>query len=393
MNDSNRVSTRSIPFGRPLLGDEEKRTVLEILSNPILVHGPRAEQFEHDFAAFCKAPHAVSVANCTAAMHLVWFTEGIGPGDEIIVPAQTHVATAHAVELVGGTSVFVDADKATGNVSADAIAQAITPRTKGITVVHYLGYPVDMAPIVALAKKHGLFLLEDCALAIGTYGDGVHAGLHGDAGCYSFYPVKHMTTGEGGMVITRHKKVADRIRQQRAFGLDRNFQERTVPGVYDVVKLGFNYRMNEIAAGLGIEQLKRVPDFLSRRRENFQILRKGLREIDEIEVMPTADDAPPRNVNSCYCLSAVLKARYLEKRLQIVDDLKAAGVGTSVYYPRPVPFMTYYRERYGYKDGAFPVADWISRGSISLPVGPHLTGDDMLYIVDSVKAAVRRALG
>jgi dTDP-4-amino-4,6-dideoxygalactose transaminase len=386
------IAVRSIPFGRPLLGDEEKRTVLDILNNPILVHGPRAEQFEHDFAKFCQAPYAVSVANCTAAMHLVWFGYELAPGDEVIVPAQTHVATAHAVELAGGKPVFVDAEKATGNVNAALVEAAITGRTRAIAVVHYLGYPVNMAPIVALARKRGLFVLEDCALAIGTYCDGIHAGLLGDVGCFSFYPVKHMTTGEGGMVITRDEALAAAVRHRRAFGLDRNFRERTVPGVYDVVKLGFNYRMNEIAAGIGIEQLKRVPDFLARRRENFQLLRRGLAQIDEIEVMPGSDDKPPDFRNSCYCLSAVLKPPFINKRIQIVDELKAAGIGTSVYYPRPVPYMSYYRDRYGYQEGAFPVADWISQGSISLPVGPHLGADDMIYIVDRMKDAVRKVL-
>jgi dTDP-4-amino-4,6-dideoxygalactose transaminase len=386
------VTVRSIPFGRPLLGDEEKRAVVEIISNPILVHGPRAEQFERDFATFCQAPYAVAVANCTAAMHLVWFARELAPGDEVIVPAQTHVATAHAVELAGGRPVFVDSERATGNMDLSLLEAAITDRTRAIAVVHYLGYPLNMAPIAGLAKKHGLFVLEDCALAVGTYCDHVHAGLLGDVGCFSFYPVKHMTTGEGGMVITRDENLAAKVRHQRAFGLDRNFRERTVPGVYDVAKLGFNYRMNEIAAGLGIEQLKRVPGFLARRRENFRALRQGLAQIDEIEVMPGIDDKPPNWVNSCYCLSAVLKPQFVHKRLQIVDELKAAGIGTSVYYPRPVPFMSYYRDRYGYAEGAFPVADWISRGSISLPVGPHVMPDDMVYIVDHLKRAVRRVL-
>lgn len=383
---------RSIPFGRPLLGPEEKQTVLDILSNPILVHGPRAEQFERDFATFCGAPHAVSVANCTAAMHLVWFGLSLKPGEEVIVPAQTHVATAHAVELAGGKPVFVDAERTTGNVNIELIEPAITDRTRGIAIVHYLGYPVNAQPIVDLARKYGLFLLEDCALAIGTYRDGIHAGLHGDAGCYSFYPVKHMTTGEGGMIITRHDEVARKARQQRAFGLDRNFTERTVPGVYDVVELGFNYRMNEIAAGLGIEQLKRLPGFLARRRDNFEILRRGLREIEEIEVMPGGGDVPPKDINSCYCLSAILKPAFLDRRPQIVDQLKAAGIGTSVYYPKPVPFMSYYRQRYGYREGAFPVADWISSGSISLPVGPHLAEDDMHYIVTELKKAIGKVI-
>lgn len=391
--DEKRVAeTRSIPFARPLLGDEEKQAVQEVLNNPILVHGPRAETFETDFATFTGAPHAVTVANCTAGMHLVWFSLGIEPGDEVIVPAQTHVATAHAVELAGGTPIFVDVDETTGNVTAEQIEPAITSRTRAIAVVHYLGYPVDMAPIVELARRRDLFVMEDCALAIGTYRDGTHAGLLGDAGCFSFYPVKHMTTGEGGMVITRHEDLARKVRHRRAFGLDRNFRERTVPGIYDVADLGFNYRMNEIACAMGIEQLKKVPGFLETRKENFAVLSGGLKELDEIEVMPGAEDSPPDCTNSHYCLSAVLKPQFLANRLAVVDELKAAGVGTSVYYPRPVPLMRYYAEKYGHTEDKFPVANWISSGSISLPVGPHLEPQDMHYIVDALKGAIRRTL-
>lgn len=366
--------------------------MLAVLDNPVLVHGPRAEQFEHDFAAFTGAPHAVTVANCTAGMHLAWFVLGLKPGDEVIVPAQTHVATAHAVEVAGGKPVFVDAEGKTGNIDLEQIENKVTNRTKAIAVVHYLGYPVDMAKVAAVARKHGLFVLEDCALAIGTHRDGIHAGLHGDVGCFSFYPVKHMTTGEGGMVITRCDDLAAKMRQQRAFGVDRTFRERTLPGVYDVVKLGFNYRLNEIAAAMGIEQLRRVPDFLARRRENFEQLHQSLAAIEEVAVLPGLKDEPPSLANSFYCLSAVLKPKVLRHRLEIVDTLRAAGIGTSVYYPRPVPFMRYYREKYGPRDDAFPVATWISEGSISLPVGPHLAPEDMLYIGNAFKEAVRRVL-
>ena len=199
---------REIPFGRPIIGEAERAAVLDVLYGPILVHGPRTIAFENAFAKWTGAPHAISVSSCTAAMHLVYFTLGYGPGDEVIVPAQTHTATAHAVELTGAKAVFVDSERRTGNIDVSAIEAAITPRTRAIAVVHYLGVPVDMAGIGAVAKRHGLFVLEDCALAIGTRIDGVHAGLFGDVGCFSFYPVKHMTTAEGGMIITRNAALA-----------------------------------------------------------------------------------------------------------------------------------------------------------------------------------------
>jgi dTDP-4-amino-4,6-dideoxygalactose transaminase len=377
---------RTIPFGKPVIGDEEKRAAVEVLDSGNLAHGPRAQEFEQAFAAYAGAPQAVSVSSCTAGLHLFYFAHGIGPGDEVIVPAQTHVATAHAVELCGARPVFVDAEAATGNIDIDQIEGAITSRTRAVSVVHFLGLPVDMLRVCGTARKHDLLVLEDCALAIGSRLDGVHVGLWGDAGCFSFYPVKHITTGEGGMVATRHADLAARLRLERAFGVDRGIGERTIPGVYDVVALGFNYRMNEIEAALGLEQLRRMPSFAAKRRENFQALAAGLAGIEELEVLATGGG--DRFTSSHYCLSAVLKPALRAKRAEIVGGLRARGVGTSVYYPRPVPHLRYYEDKYGYGPDSFPAAAGISSGSISLPVGPHLGPKDMEYIVESLKHAL-----
>lgn len=378
---------RTIPFGKPMLGPEEKQAVADVLEGDILVHGPRAKNFETAFAAYTGAPYAVSVANCTAALHLLYFYRQLGPGDEVIVPAMTHNATAHAVELTGAKPVFVDAEKETGNIDISQIEAHITERTKAISVVHFLGMPVDMDGINAIAKKHNLFVVEDCALSLGAYYKGIHTGLHGDAGCYSFYPVKHMTTAEGGMIITRHEELAAKITRQKAFGVDRTVSERSVPGVYDVTMLGFNYRMSEVHAALGIEQVKKMDDFLQKRRENYEALTTGLQNINEVVMFrSTGGDYQ----SSYYCHSVLLNEELAPKRFEIVSELKQNGVGTSVYYPRPVPHFTYYREKYGYSDDTYPVAAWISRNSIALPVGPHLDTDDMNYIVESLKQAITK---
>lgn len=376
---------RNIPFGRPEIGEEERAAALEVLSGPILVHGPRSTKFEEEFAAYTGAPHATSVSSCTAGMHLVWFTLGIGPGDEVIVPAQTHVATAHAVELTGAKAVFVDAEHATGNVDIDAIAAAITPRTKGIAVVHFLGLPVDMTKVVALARRHGLFVMEDCALAVGTHFDGTHAGLHGDVGVFSFYPVKHMTTAEGGMIITRDSDLAARLKLRKAFGVDRTHGERKVPGSYDVVALGLNYRMNEIQAAIGSVQLRKVDRFLEARQRNYDRLDRALRGRNGINLLDAGND---RFRHSHYCLSIILDPAMAAARHAIVARLNECGVGTSVYYPQPVPRMTYYRDKYGWQDGAYPAAERISDCSIALPVGPHLESGDIDYIADAVSQTV-----
>lgn len=377
---------KEIPFARPLIGDAERRAVMSVLDGPILVHGPLSKQFEADFEGFTGAPYAVSCSSCTAAMHLTYVALGIGAGDEVVTPAQTHASTAHAVALTGATPIFAEADPRTGNIDPDAVEACLTERTKAIAVVHYLGRAVEMDRIMAIAERHGLKVIEDCALAIGTTFDGRHAGTIGDAGCFSFYPVKHITTAEGGMCITRHADLAQKLRLLRAFCVDRTPGERTVPGIYDVVGLGFNYRMNEIQAALGITQLKRVKDFLQAREANFTALSAKLAAIPDIEVLGTGSDA--RHGSSHYCLSMLLNGPLAAKRFEMVAALKARGVGTSVYYPKPVPHMTYYRERFGFDLGTFPAAARLSNESIALPVGPHLGVEDMAYIAESVKAAI-----
>jgi perosamine synthetase len=376
---------REIPFARPMIGDEERNAVGAVLGGPILVHGPVSKEFEKRFAGYIGASHAISVSSCTAAMHLAYFALGLGAGDEVIVPAQTHTATAHAVELCGAKPVFVDAEARTGNIDIDQIENALTSATKAVSVVHYLGLPVNMDRVMAIAKKRSLFVLEDCALAIGTYFKGIHAGLHGNAGCFSFYPVKHMTTAEGGMFVTGDGDLAARIERVKAFGVDRHMGERTIPGVYDVTRLGFNYRMNEIQSAIGVEQVKRMDGFLRKREENYRALAEGLGAVDEIDLFETTGG---EYQSSYYCLSFLLCDELSNKRFDIVRYLNQHGVGTSVYYPRPVPHMTYYKNKYGYGEDSFPVAARISYQSVALPVGPHLEVEDMRYIVDTLKKAI-----
>lgn len=378
---------RIIPFGKPMIGEEERKAVAQVLEGDILVHGPRAKEFETSFAAFTGANYAVSVSSCTAALHLSYFYFGLGVGDEVIVPALTHTATAHAVELCGAKPVFVDVEKETGNIDIDQIESHITECTKAISIVHFLGMPVNMERIIAVAKKYNLFVVEDCALAIGTYFKDIHAGLHGDVGCFSFYPVKHITTAEGGMLITRHAEMAQKITRQKAFGVDRSVGERSIPGVYDVTMLGFNYRLSEVHAALGIEQMKRVNGFLKKRKENYKALSTGLREITEVGQLQSSHS---NYQSSYYCLSILLHASLSPKRFEIVNHLKQSGIGTSVYYPKPVPHLSYYKTQYGYSEDSYPVAAWISGSSIALPVGPHLSIEDMEYIVKSIQNAIQK---
>ena len=374
---------QKIPFGKPMIGHEEKNAVIKVMNGTALVHGPVSVQFEEQFATFTNAPNALSVSSCTAGMHLIYFALGFGPGDEVVVPAQTHLATAHAVELTGAKPVFVDAEMNTGNIDINAIESSINSRTKAIAVVHYLGVPVDMPKVLQIVKKYNLFLLEDCALAPGAKVDGTHVGLHGDAGVFSFYPVKHLTTAEGGMIILKNNDLAKKLKLIKAFGVNRNYGERKIPGMYDAEVLGFNYRMSEIHAAIGIEQMKKLPSFLIKRRENFNYLEAGLKNIHGFTVLQQ-----PMNERFCsshYCLGMMLEPSLANKRPAIMEALANKGVGTSIYYPQPVPRMTYYKQRYGYDKKKFINAATISDSIIALPVGPHLEVSDMNYIIKSIK--------
>jgi perosamine synthetase len=379
--------TREVPFARPWLTDDDRARVLAVLEGHILTHGPEGKAFEQEFAEFMGGDaHCVSVSSCMAALHLSWLQLGVGPGDEVIVPAQTHAATAHAVEWTGATPVFVDCELSTGNVTADAVRDAVTPRTRAISVVHYAGIPCDMPAIKAVADEQGLALVEDAALAVGARWDGKHVGLFGEAGCFSFYTVKHLTTAEGGMFVSRDPEIAQAVAKLRAFGVDRTHGERSVPGMYDVTSLGLNYRMSEPQAALGRGQLERVAENLAQRSANFAAIRDTLVGRTGIKVVDAAD---ARASNSHYCLT-LLEESLAGKRTDLIAMLNADGVGTSIYYPQPVPRMTYYRQKYGYDAGRWPNATAISDRSIALPVGPHLEDGDAEFVGRTVAAALER---
>jgi len=372
---------RQIHFGRPWIEDVDRNAVMEVLQGHILTHGPKCTEFERKFEALMGGGHAVTTSSCMASLHLASIYFGFGEGDEVIAPAQTHVATVHAIELVGAKPVFVDCELETGNIDIDKIESAITDKTKGITLVHFAGIPVQMDKIMEIANKRDLKVVEDCALAVGATYKGKHVGLWGDVGCYSFYPVKHITTGEGGMLVSKDEKTAKEIANFRAFSVDRTHTERKVPGVYDVTGVGMNYRMSEMQSALGCTQLDKVPAMLSRRKANFERLKSRLMEMADLHVLDSNNDEV---VNSHYCLILVLKGALSGTRTEMIESLKARGVGTSVYYPQPVPRMSYYQGKYGYEQDKYSNAEIISDNSIALPVAPHLDVDDMDYIADCI---------
>lgn len=377
-------SNNPIPFGKPQISDCELDAIRDVMESGMLVHGKVTPAFEEAFAERIGTKHAVAVSSCTAGLHLTLFVKDIGPGDRVAVPAMTHVATAHCVELTGATPVFVDADPLSGNMSADLLDSQDEPLA-AIMPVHYLGTPCDMDRINAVAERHGAFVLEDCAIALDSDYKGRKAGNLGLAGSFSFYPVKQMTSIEGGMVSTNDDALADALRKRRAFGYNRALGDRAKPGIYDVDQLGFNYRMSEVEAAVGLAQLSRLDEFHAARASNYNALAAALSEIEELTLFPGQHEtAQP----SYYCLNTVLPKDRSIDRDQVMDHLKAAGIGFSVHYPGAVPLFTYYKEKYGYKEGQFPVAEWLAAQTLSLPLGPHLPEDGVNRIATALKDAL-----
>lgn len=372
---------KRIAFGQPSLDEAESELIARVLASGRLVHGAFTKEFEATFAERVGAAHAVTMSSCTAGLHLCLHAQGIGPGDTVIVPAMTHVATGHAVEYCGARPVFCDIDPKTGNIDPAALPDAVARagqlgRLRSIMVVHYLGLPADMNAINAVAREAGATVIEDCALAIDATYDGRKAGTLGLAGCFSFYPVKHITTIEGGMVTTDDAELAASLRRLRAFGYDKALGERTKPGQYDVVALGYNYRMNEVEAAVGCAQLAKLDAFQKKRARNFATLSKALANAPGLFVSPARHE---KSVSSHYCLNVVLEQGG-DHRDEIVAALNARGIETSLHYPSSLPLFSYYARKYGHRPGEFPVAERFAAGTISLSVGPHLETDDMQMV-------------
>lgn len=377
---------KNYPFGKPIVNNSEFSSVLKVLKSGKYVHGKKSIEFENHFKKFTKSKYAVSISSCTAGMHLFYLALGIKKGDEVIVPAQTHVATAHAIEIVGAKPIFIDCELETGNIDTSLIERKITKKTKAIVVVHFLGMPADMIKINKIARKYNLKILEDCALSVGSKIKGKHVGLHSEAGVFSFYPVKHITSAEGGMLITNNKKIYNLVKSKKAFGVDKTYNQRDFPGKYDVKDLGLNYRMSEVHAAIGVEQMKKLNNFLAQRKKNFKFMIDELKTLREIFILKNSDQL---KTSSNYCLSIIFKKKNLNKRTKIIKFLNKNGIGTSIYYPKPVPHMTYYKKKYGFKMSSFKNAAKISYQSIALPVGPHLKISNLRYISRFIKKIIK----
>jgi dTDP-4-amino-4,6-dideoxygalactose transaminase len=359
----------------------EKKYVNDCLNTSWIGQGAYVKNLEIEFSKYVGCKYGISTTSGTTALHLACRTLGIRNGDEVLISSSTNMASAFAVIYCGAIPIPVDINSDTWQMDVSKIESKISKKTKAIVVVHYLGIPVDMNKINKIAKKHNLFVVEDCALALGSTINNKHVGLFGDVGVFSFYPVKHMTTAEGGIIISKNKNLIKQLKLKKAFGVNKTFSERKIPGSYDCVALGFNYRMSELNAAIGIEQVKKVPSFLKKRKQNFDRLSFLLKNLKNVRVI---DSSKKILKNSHYCLAILLDKKISKFRMQIVKKINSLGIGTSIYYPQPVPRMKYYKDKYGYNKKRFKNAEMFSDSTICFPVGPHLNQNHMTFIAKNI---------
>jgi dTDP-4-amino-4,6-dideoxygalactose transaminase len=352
-----------IPISVPLLGEEEKRAVLETIDSGQLAQGKRVKAFEEAFAVVCGVRHAIATSSGTTALHAAVLAHGIGPGDEVITTPFTFIASANAAIFVGARPVFVDIDERTYNMDSGRIEAAISPRTKAILPVHLYGNPCDMETIMDIAAKHGLVVIEDACQAHGATVGGRKVGSFG-TGCFSFYPTKNITTAEGGIITTNDDELADRVRLIRSHGQRERYYHEMI---------GYNFRMTEIQAAIGLVQLGKLEQFNVARRAHAEYLTARLRGV----IVPT--ETP-----GCKHVYHQYTIRVPNGRDGLASHLREHGIATMIYYPVPVHKQVVY-QRLGYQDH-LPLAEQASREVLSLPVHPALTQQELDKIVEGVNS-------
>lgn len=372
----------NIPINKPLLGDDEVKAIRDVLLSGILTDpsyngGKLVREFENRFARFVGAKYSVAVSSGTAALHLALLAAGVGPGDEVIVPSFSFLATATTVLLVGAKPVFADIDIKTYNIDPESIKPLINEKTKAIIPVHLYGLPAEMDNIMEIAEKHNLVVIEDAAQAHGAKYKGKYVGNIGHMACFSFYPTKNMTTGEGGIVTTNIDEYAKRIRLLRSHGQKE---------VYEPIMLGYNYRMTELEAAIGIVQLSKLPKFLNIRENNAKKLTELLSDLDDI-ILPFVPKYSEHswNVYTIRCPNEKV-------RNELKSYLRNKGVGASVYYEIPIhrtPLFT----NLGYGNLKLRNTEEASKTVLSLPIHPRVSDTELAFIAELIKEFLKRVYG
>jgi UDP-4-amino-4-deoxy-L-arabinose-oxoglutarate aminotransferase len=372
-----------VPFYHHDLGKPELDAIADVLAGPLLTTGEWVRRFEEGFASYLGAKHCLGVTSCTGALHMCFEALGLGPGDEVITTAMTFIATATSAMEAGATPVLVDCERDTGLIDPKAIEAAITPRTRAIVPVHLYGQMADMRAIRAIADKHGLAVIEDAAHCIEGVRDGVKPGQLGDFACFSFYATKNMTCGEGGALVTNRSDLIDKLRLLRLHGMTKTAADRAKEGYqhWDMVLLGWKYNMDNIQAAMLLPQLKRL-------EANWQKRHALLTRYDGLLRGVPGLTRPRTAGNSRHALHLFPVWPVEVPRDDVIAGLQSRGVSVVVNY-RAIHLLTYFRERFGFKRGQFPNAEWIGDRTLSLPFYPMMPADHVDYTANCLREILR----
>ncbi|MDT5269262.1 MAG: hypothetical protein QOH49_1448 [Acidobacteriota bacterium] len=374
---------RHIPYGRQWVDDEDVRAVVEVLRSDWLTTGPMVDRFEAGVAEFTGAAHAVAIANGTAALHASIYAADIGPGDEVIVPAMTFAASANCAVYQGAKPVFADVERDTLLLDPALVEVLVTPRTKAVVAVDYAGQPCDYDALREIADRHGLLLIDDASHAIGGEYKGRAVGTLADLNTFSFHPVKHITTGEGGAITTDDAELAHRLRLFRNHGITTDHRQREQQGswFYEMVDLGYNYRLNDLQCALGVSQLTRLHGWLERRREIARHYDSAFAGSQLVAPLSVRADA----VHAYHIYVVRLNLERLSVgRAEVFQRLRSEGIGVNVHYI-PVHLHPFYRERFGTGPGLCPVAEDAYERIVTLPLFPAMTDADVDAVIEAVR--------
>lgn len=368
-----------LPVATAVFGKEEEKEIIDTLRSGWITLGPKTKKFEENLAEYVGAKYAIALNSCSAALHLSMLALGIKKGDEVITTPLTFAATANSIIHAGGKPVFADIDPRTFNIDPKEIEKKITKKTKAILPVDYGGQPVDLDAIKKIAEKYGLFVVEDAAHTIGAKYKGQNIGTIADMTCFSFHPVKNMTTGDGGAIATNNKEFAEKIMMLRVNGMDKeSWKRNTSTGSWDyaIAIEGYKYHMNDLAASLGVHQLKKL--------DRFRKIRENIAEIYDFEFKDISQVITPfreSNILNAHNIYAVLiKIDDLKiSRNEIIDQLRRFNIGSIVYF-RPLHLQPYFQQEFGYKKGDFPIAEYVFERLICLPIYPGMTKNDAKFV-------------
>jgi dTDP-4-amino-4,6-dideoxygalactose transaminase len=378
-----------IPFHLPSIDEDEIAEVVHTLRSGWLTTGPRVRQFEQEFASYVGSPHAIAVNSCTAALHLALEAVGVGAGDEVIVPTYTFTATGEVVTYLGARPVLADCRPDTFNIDAATVEPLITGRTKAIVPVHIAGQACDMDPILALARERGIAVIEDAAHALPCLYKGQRVGSLSDVTAFSFYATKSLTTGEGGMLTAQREDYVSRMRMMSLHGLSADaWQRYSEKGswYYQALEFGFKYNMTDIAASIGIHQLRKLDLLHKRRREIAALYTEGLADLDSCTVPAEAS----YGTHAWHLYVLELNRAALEGgRDEVIRALGEVGIGTSVHFI-PLHLHPAYQAAFGYRRGACPVAERVFQRVVSLPIYPRMTDEDVARVIEAVRETLRR---